>query len=396
MRYKKFKNAEIEVSQLAVGTWAIGGQNYGKVDKNEAICAIRRMIENGVNLIDTAPCYGNGTSEKIVGEVLKEIPREQVLISTKFGLIPDIYTHGYKKYTSYKNAMREIQSSLMNLETDYIDFYFVHWPDVNTPIDETMAALEEMKRKGYIRYVGVSNFTAEQIKEAEQYIQIDVQQPLYSMVDRGFEDLMSWGYDRGIDSMTYGSMGAGILSGKIRSVPSFEKNDLRLNFYDVYKEPKFSKIMELLKVMDSIADGHNVPVGQVALNWSTQNMPKAKVKDILTYATENKFGVAAINTLNIETVKYVIEAAERERVPIIVQFYPGFSDYTDLKHLAFAACDMAEKASIPVGVHLDHSVTYEIAVGGIRDGFPSVMIDGSTKSFQENVELTKNVVRVWS
>lgn len=244
MRYKKFKNAEIEVSQLAVGTWAIGGQNYGKVDKNEAICAIRRMIENGVNLIDTAPCYGNGTSEKIVGEVLKEIPREQVLISTKFGLIPDIYTHGYKKDTSYKNAMREIQSSLMNLETDYIDFYFVHWPDVNTPIDETMAALEEMKRKGYIRYVGVSNFTAEQIKEAEQYIQIDVQQPLYSMVDRGFEDLMSWGYDRGIDSMTYGSMGAGILSGKIRSVPSFEKNDLRLNFYDVYKEPKFSKIME--------------------------------------------------------------------------------------------------------------------------------------------------------
>ena len=211
-----------------------------------------------------------GTSEKIVGEVLKEIPREQVLISTKFGLIPDIYTHGYKKDTSYKNAMREIQSSLMNLETDYIDFYFVHWPDVNTPIDETMAALEEMKRKGYIRYVGVSNFTAEQIKEAEQYIQIDVQQPLYSMVDRGFEDLMSWGYDRGIDSMTYGSMGAGILSGKIRSVPSFEKNDLRLNFYDVYKEPKFSKIMELLKVMDSIADGHNVPVGQVALNWSTQ------------------------------------------------------------------------------------------------------------------------------
>lgn len=227
-------------------------------------------FEEAGYLIDTAPCYGNGTSEKIVGEVLKEIPREQVLISTKFGLIPDIYTHGYKKDTSYKNAMREIQSSLMNLETDYIDFYFVHWPDVNTPIDETMAALEEMKRKGYIRYVGVSNFTAEQIKEAEQYIQIDVQQPLYSMVDRGFEDLMSWGYDRGIDSMTYGSMGAGILSGKIRSVPSFEKNDLRLNFYDVYKEPKFSKIMELLKVMDSIADGHNVPVGQVALNWSTQ------------------------------------------------------------------------------------------------------------------------------
>ena len=124
-----------------------------------------------------------------------------------------------------------------------------------------------------------------------------------------------------------------------------------------------------------------------------KNMPKAKVKDILTYATENKFGVAAINTLNIETVKYVIEAAERERVPIIVQFYPGFSDYTDLKYLAFAACDMAEKASIPVGVHLDHSAGYEIAVSGVRDGFPSVMVDGSALPYEENMALTAAVVK---
>lgn len=101
MRYKKFKNAEIEVSQLAVGTWAIGGQNYGKVDKNEAICAIRRMIENGVNLIDTAPCYGNGTSEKIVGEVLKEIPRELKMsmemffrITCSCSILKGNYLHG--------------------------------------------------------------------------------------------------------------------------------------------------------------------------------------------------------------------------------------------------------------------------------------------------------------
>lgn len=270
MRYKRFKNAGVEVSQLAVGTWAVGGQNYGKVDRTEAIRAIRRMIENGVNLIDTAPCYGNGTSEKIVGEVLKEIPREHVLISTKFGLIPDIYAKGYKKDTSYKNAIREIQSSLMNLETEYIDFYFIHWPDINTPIGETMAALEEMKRRGSIRYIGVSNFTAEQIEEAEKYVQIDVQQPLFSMIDTKFESLMSWGYEKGIDSMTYGSMGAGILSGKIRSIPTFAQNDMRLTFYDTYQEPKFSKAMELLKVMDDIANDHNVPVGQVALNWSTQ------------------------------------------------------------------------------------------------------------------------------
>lgn len=270
MRYKEFKNAGVQVSQLAVGTWATGGQNYGKVDRHQAIDAILRMVENGVNLIDTAPCYGNGSAEKIVGEALKKIPREKILISTKFGLTPDIYTRGYKKDASYKNAMREIQSSLMNLDTEYIDFYFIHWPDVNTPIGETMAALQEMKRRGYIRYIGVSNFTREQIEEAEQYGKIDVQQPLYSMIDRDFEELMAWGYEKGIDSMTYGSMGAGILSGKIRETPDFDKDDLRLTFYDTYKEPKFSKVMKLLKIMDEIAYGHNVPVGQVALNWSTQ------------------------------------------------------------------------------------------------------------------------------
>ena len=123
-------------------------------------------------------------------------------------------------------------------------------------------------------------------------------------------------------------------------------------------------------------------------------MPLVKVNELLHHATENGYGVAAVNVFNYETIKWVAEAANRERIPVIIQFYPGFDKYIALKHVASIAKDFAEKSSVPIGVHLDHSVTYEIAVGGIRDGFPSVMIDGSTKSFQENVELTKNVVRV--
>ena len=123
-------------------------------------------------------------------------------------------------------------------------------------------------------------------------------------------------------------------------------------------------------------------------------MPLVKVNELLHHATENGYGVAAVNVFNYETIKWVAEAANRERIPVIIQFYPGFDKYIALKHVAAIAKDFAEKSSVPIGVHLDHSVTYEIAVGGIRDGFPSVMIDGSTKSFQENVELTKNVVRV--
>lgn len=270
MRYKKFKNAGVEVSALAVGTWAIGGQNYGAVDRNDSIKAIRTMLDQGVNLIDTAPCYGNGASEKIVGEALQGLDRDKLFLSTKFGLITDGYSGGYIKHASYKSAMREVESSLMNLGTDYIDFYYVHWPDVNTPVDETMAALNTMKQQGKIRFIGVSNFSEEQILEAEKYAKIDVQQPPYSMVNQKFTDLMKWGYEKGIDSMTYGSLGSGILTGAIRTMPDFEPGDMRLTFYDFFKEPVFSRIMEMLKKMDEIAAGHNVPVAQVALNWSTQ------------------------------------------------------------------------------------------------------------------------------
>lgn len=125
-------------------------------------------------------------------------------------------------------------------------------------------------------------------------------------------------------------------------------------------------------------------------------MSLAKVNEILTHATKHQYGVAAVNTFNIESAKYIIKAAEAERVPVIVQFYPGLSRYTALKHLAFAACDMAAAASVPVAVHLDHSASYEIAVSGIRDGFPSVMVDGSALPYEENLALTSAVVRTAS
>jgi ketose-bisphosphate aldolase len=123
-------------------------------------------------------------------------------------------------------------------------------------------------------------------------------------------------------------------------------------------------------------------------------MSLAKVKDILVHATENKYGVAAINTINYETIRCAILAAEREKVPIIIQFYPGFEKYCPLKYISYMAKDMAQKASVPVAVHLDHSATYEIAVSGIRDGFPSIMIDGSAMPFEENVAVTKEVVKL--
>ena len=268
MKYKKFKNAGIEVPVLAAGTWAIGGANYGAVDRTDSIKAIRSMVDKGANLIDTAPVYGNGASEKIVGEAISTLSRDKLLISTKFGLRPN--PGGYARDATYKNCIREAESSLINLGTDYLDFYYVHWPDVNTPISETMSALNVLKKQGKIRFIGVSNFTKEQILEAEEYGQVDVQQPPFSMVDQRYVELIEWGYGKGIDSMIYAPLGAGILTGAIRSMPDFAPGDMRLNFYTFFKEPTFSKIMELLKTLDAISAGNGKPLAQIALNWSVQ------------------------------------------------------------------------------------------------------------------------------
>ena len=121
-------------------------------------------------------------------------------------------------------------------------------------------------------------------------------------------------------------------------------------------------------------------------------MPLAKVNDILKHATENKYGVAAVNMFTFETIKYAIQAAEEEKVPIIIQYFPGLEGHMANKYVSYIAKDLAEKASVPVGVHLDHSRNFEIAVAGIRDGFPSVMVDGSALPYEENVALTKSVV----
>ncbi len=276
MRYKKFKNANVEVSSMAVGTWGIGSaENYGNVDRNEGIEGIQAALQGGVNLIDTAPVYGNGASEKIVGEAIKGFDRSKLLISTKCGLVSNVSKPlggaATGRDATYKNIMREARISMALLGIDYIDFYYIHWPDLATDPAETMSALNVLKKRGIIRYIGLSNHNEEQIQAFQEWGQIDVIQPPYSMVARRDTGLIKWCYERGIDCMTYGSLGAGILTGAVRKLPTFDNpKDIRNTFYDFYREPKFSKVMELLKIMDGIAEAHGKPVAQVAINWSTQ------------------------------------------------------------------------------------------------------------------------------
>lgn len=267
MRYKMLEKAGVEVSSLAIGTWAIGGDSYGEVNEKDSIEAIRTMIDNGVNILDTASSYGAGHSEEVVGKALKDGYRDKVLVATKFG-VP--FFKDYENDGSYENCIKECEGSMQRLGVDYLDFFLMHWPDPNTPLEETMRALADLKQQGKIRFAGVSNFSKEQIIEAQKYVQIDVIEPPYSMVNQSAKELMQWCAAQGIGSLTYGSLGAGILTGTIRELPKYDKDDMRYEFYDFFVEPKFSRVQELLKTLDIVAEAHNKPVAQVAINWSTQ------------------------------------------------------------------------------------------------------------------------------
>lgn len=275
MRYKHFKNANVDVSALAVGTWAIGGSGYGEVNDQDSINAIRAMFDGGVNMVDTAPDYGVGYSERIVGKALKGYDRSKLLVATKCcasALTLKAIREGrrHARDGRYDNVMYECEQSLRRLDIDYIDFYFVHWPDLETPFSETMEAMNKLKEQGKIRFVGLSNFNREQILECEKVCKIDVIQPPYSMVVRGEEDLMKWCVERGIDTCTYGSLGAGILTGAFREAPTFGPRDPRNRFYPFFREPRFSKVMKVLEVMDGIAAENGKTLAQIAINWSTQ------------------------------------------------------------------------------------------------------------------------------
>lgn len=270
MRYKQLGETDMNVSVIGVGTWQMGGERWGDVERKENIAAIREAFENGVNFIDTAPAYGKGYSETVVAEAIKGY-RNKIFVATKVGIVWDDIDGPNKKYAGYDSVIRECEASLKRLDIDMIDLYMVHWPDVTTPIEETMRALNKLKEQGKIRHIGVSNFSIEQMEEVKKYATLATLQPPYSMVSRDSEEIMKWCKANDVGTITYGSLGSGVLTGAYRELPKFEENDWRLTFYPFYKEPMFSQIMELLKKLDEIAANHRVPVAQVALNWSTQN-----------------------------------------------------------------------------------------------------------------------------
>ena len=269
MQYQEFGKTGLKVSKLCLGTWGIGGAGWDSYSDESRMDAIKAALECGINFIDTAPAYNAGKAECYIGETLNKLKkRREVVISTKCG---NKFVDGkYLRCGSKESILKQCDESLKNLKTDYIDIYLVHWPDPDVELEETIDAVSTLKKEGKILHAGVSNFSKEQIEEAQKYCEIEAFQPQYSLADRKDEKLIRWAYEQGLGIMTYGTLGGGILAGNYRELRTFEQTDSRNRFYPYFKEPLFSKAMELLTIMDQIAEERNVSLAQIAEKWVLQ------------------------------------------------------------------------------------------------------------------------------
>ncbi len=268
MEYSQLGDSDLQVSVVGLGTWAIGGDFFGETDDDKSIGAIQAAIESGVNLIDTAPAYGDGHAEEVVGKAIKG-RRDKVIIATKVGILRD----GEKFINNLKpeSVRKEIDDSLRRLNVDVIDLYQIHWPDPNTPLEDTLDELSKIQEAGKFKYLGVSNFKPKLMDQVREQMDLVSLQPHYSLLRRNIEGgVLPYCRQNNIGVLGYGTLAGGILTGKFKEIPDLAEGDYRDTFYNYFKEPTWSKVQKLLDVLRDIAEKRSVPVPQVAINWARQ------------------------------------------------------------------------------------------------------------------------------
>ena len=252
MELAAIPGTSLEVSRVALGTWAIGGWMWGGTDEAESVSTIRAALEQGINVIDTAPAYGFGRSEEIVGKAIAESGlRSRVVIATKTGLE---WEHGKVfRNASRARIMREIEDSLRRLRTDYIDVYQVHWPDPLVTIEETAEAMLTLYCQDKIRAIGVSNFSIQQMERFRRVAPLHVLQPPYNLFERGIEtDVLPYCRKNKIATFGYGALCRGLLSGRMRADTTFEGDDLRRTD-PKFIEPRFAQYLAAVERLDRLA-----------------------------------------------------------------------------------------------------------------------------------------------
>lgn len=268
MKYKQIQNTDLSISVISLGTWVFSGDAWGGAPEQECIDAVNAAVEYGINLIDTAPIYGYGRSEEIVGKAIKG-KHNKIILATKCGLKGK---GAYIENNLTASFIREeIENSLKRLGVDYIDLYQCHWPDPNTPIEETIKQMCALQKEGKIRYIALSNYSLKQLKEALCYANIVTIQDHYSLLERSLEkELLGFCQEKRIGILTYGSLGGGILTGKYRTQTKFDSSDARSFFYKFYNGKNFQKSEKLVNILKEISSKTKRPLNQIALNWVRQ------------------------------------------------------------------------------------------------------------------------------
>ncbi len=282
MEYRKLGNTDLRLSAITFGAWAVGGWMWGGTEQNNAVEAMHASYDLGVTTIDTAPIYGQGLSEEIVGEAIKSLSRDKIQILTKYGLRWDIAIGEFYfsskdnegndldiyKYAGKESIIKECENSLKRLGTDYIDLYQIHWPDNSTPIEETMEAVLQLKKQGKIREAGVCNYNVEQMKTAESTIELASNQVPYSMVRRDIEkDVVPYCLENGKGILAYSPLQRGLLTGKMKPGYNFGEGDTRAN-ERYFTDENIRRTSTFLEAIPPIADGKNATLAQLVIQWT--------------------------------------------------------------------------------------------------------------------------------
>ncbi len=271
METRIFGKTDMEITPIGFGSWAIGGNAWGPQDDEEAVGAIRRAVELGMNWIDTAAVYGFGHSEELVARALKGVS-ERPYVFTKCSLVWDENAN-VDNVLEKDSVKRECEDSLRRLQADVIDLYQIHWPNPEEDIEEGWSALAELKSEGKVRHIGVSNFNVEQMERAQEIAPVETLQPPYNLIDRGVEEeILPYCGEQDLGVIVYSPMKSGLLTGKMTRgrVQNLPSDDWRRNAPE-FNEPRLSRNLELVGLLEEIGAEHGRSPAEVAIAWTLRH-----------------------------------------------------------------------------------------------------------------------------
>jgi aryl-alcohol dehydrogenase-like predicted oxidoreductase len=268
MEYVEIPGTSLRASRIGFGTWAVGGAWWGGSDEREAVRAMHRAFDLGINLVDTAPVYGRGVAEEVVGRAMRERGgRYDVLIASKVGL--DWSGGVIVRNSDPVRIRQEVEDSLRRLRTDHLDLCQVHWPDPAVPPEETARGLAELVREGKVRAVGVSNFSPEQMEAFRRGGPLHTSQPPFNLFERGAEaEVLPYCAGAGIATLAYGVLCRGLLSGRMRPDTRFPEDDLRHHDDPKFQPPHYERYLAAVERLDALAKRWDRRVLHLAVRWA--------------------------------------------------------------------------------------------------------------------------------